>query len=105
MAHRVQRLRAIRTQKQVSYRLPHSQRDQAPPTVLCTVVKHMATLAKGLQISQPVIGGIVVKVRSRQHDPGCPNSDVVANPSKAAQSPSASIAPGPFVFIPPSTIA
>jgi heme A synthase len=42
-------------------------------------VKHMATLAEGLQISQPVIGGIVVKVRGRQHDPGCANSDVVAN--------------------------
>jgi hypothetical protein len=38
--------------------------------VLFTVVKHMAALAKGLQISQPVIGGIMVKVRSRQHYPG-----------------------------------
>jgi hypothetical protein len=43
------------------------------------VVKHMATLAKGLQISLPVIGRIMVKVRSRQHDPGCANSDVVTN--------------------------
>ena len=43
---------AIWTQKQVSYGLPHSQRDQAPQTVLFTVVKHMATLAKGLQISK-----------------------------------------------------
>jgi hypothetical protein len=37
----------------------------------------MATLAKGLQISQPVIGGIMVKVRSRQRHPGCANSYVV----------------------------
>ena len=98
-------LRAIKTQKQVSYGLPHPHREQAPPAVLFTVVKHMATLAKSLQISQPVIGGIMIKVRSRQRDLGCANSDVVANSSKTGQSPSASIAPGPFVFIPPSTIA
>jgi hypothetical protein len=64
------RLRAIKTQKQVSDSVPHSQREQASPPVLLTVVKHMATLAKGLQISQPVIGRIVVKVRGRQHYPG-----------------------------------
>jgi hypothetical protein len=98
------RLCAIKTQKQISYGVSHSQREQAPPPVLRTVVKHMATLAKGLQISQPVIGGIMVKVRSRQRHPGCANSDVVAH-SSAGQSPSASIAPGPFVFVPPSTIA
>jgi hypothetical protein len=56
---------AIKTQKQISYGVPHSQREQAPPPVLLTVVKHMATLTQGLQISQPVIGGIMVKVRSR----------------------------------------
>jgi len=44
----------------------------------------------------------MVKVRSRQHYPRCANSDVVANSSKTRQSPSASIAPGPFVLIPPS---
>jgi hypothetical protein len=66
----------------------------------------MATLARSLQISQPVIGGIMVKVRSRERHPGCANSGVVAHASsKAGQSPSASIARGPFVFIPPSTIA
>jgi hypothetical protein len=74
--------------------------------VLLTVVKHVATLAQGLQISQPVVGGIMVKVRGRQGHSGCANSDVVAHSSsKAGQSPSASIAPGPFIFIPPSTIA
>jgi hypothetical protein len=74
--------------------------------VLVTVVKHMATLAKGLQISQPVIGGIMVQVRSRQRYPSRANCDVVANSSsKAGQRPSSSIAPGPFTFIPPSTIA
>ena len=61
---------SIKTKKQVSYGLPHSQREQASPLVLLTVVKHVATLAKGLQISQPVIGGVVVKVRGRQHYPG-----------------------------------
>jgi hypothetical protein len=65
------RLGMIKAQKQVSYGLAHSQRDPAPPAVLFTVLKHMTTLAEGLQISQPVIGGIVVKVRGRQHDP-CP---------------------------------
>src|SRR6478609_10307267 len=64
------RLCAIKTQKQISHGVPHSQREQAPPPVLFTVVKHMATLAKGLQISQPVIGGIMVKVRGRQRYPG-----------------------------------
>jgi hypothetical protein len=43
----------------------------------------MATLAKGLQISQPVIGGIMVKMRSRQHYLGCANNYVVANSTKA----------------------
>jgi hypothetical protein len=77
-----------------------------PPPVLLPVVKHMATLTQGLQISQPVIGGIMVKVRGRQRHPGRVNSDVVAcSSSKAGQSPSAPIAPGPFVFIPPSAIA
>jgi hypothetical protein len=53
----------------------------------------MATLAQGPQISQPVIGGIMVKVRSRQRHPGCANSDAVAHlSSKAGQSPSASSA-------------
>jgi hypothetical protein len=99
-------LRLIKTQKQISYGVPHSQREQPTPPVRVTVVTHMAALAQGFQISQPVIGGIMVKVRSRQRHPGCANSDVVAHTSsKAGQSPSASIAPGPFVFIPPSTIA
>ena len=71
--------------------------------MLFLVVKHMATLAQGLQISQPVIGGIMVKVRSRQRHPGCANSNAVAHSSSKAAS--ASIAPGPLVFIPPSTIA
>ena len=100
------RLCAIKTQKQISYGVPHSQRGQVPPPVLHAVVKQIATLTQGLQISQPVIGGIMVKVRSRQRRPGCANSDVVAHSSsEAGQGPSASIAPGPFVFIPPSTIA
>ena len=55
----------IKTQKQISYGVAHSQREQAPPLVLLTVAKHMAALAKGLQVSQPVVGGIMVKVRSR----------------------------------------
>jgi hypothetical protein len=99
------RLRAIKTPKQVSYGVPHSQREQPPPPVLFSVVKHMATLTKGLQISQAVVGGIMVKVCSRQHDPGGANDDVVANSSTAEQSPSAAIAPSPFVFIPPSPVA
>ena len=99
------RLRAIKTQKQVSDSVPHSQREPAPPPVLVTVVKHMAALAKGLQISQPIIGGVMVKVRRRQHHPGRANCDVVATSGKAGQHPSASIAPGPLVFVPPSTIA
>jgi hypothetical protein len=74
--------------------------------VFLTIVEQMTTLAQGLQISRPVIGGIMVKVSSRQRHPGCANSDVVArSSSKAGQSPSASVAPCPFVFIPPSTIA
>jgi hypothetical protein len=100
------RLRAIKTQKQVPYGVPHSQRKKAPPPVLLTVVEHMTTLAQGPQISRPVIGGIMVKVRSRQRHPGYANSDVVApSSSNAGQSPSASVAPGPLVFIPPSTVA
>jgi hypothetical protein len=99
-------LRAIKTQKQVSDGVAHSQREQAPPPVLFTIVKHVATLTKGLQISQSVICGIMVKVRRRQRHFGCANCDVVANSSsKAGQRPSASVAPRPFVFIPPSTIA
>jgi len=99
----VGRLCAIKTQKQISHGVPHSQREQAPPTVLLTVVEHMATLAQGLQISQPVIGGVMVKVGSGQHYRGRANCDVAANSSGKAAS--ACIAPGPFVLIPPSTIA
>ena len=97
------RLRAIKTKKQVPYGVPHSQREPAPPPVLVTVVKHMAALAQGLQISQPVIGGIMVEVGSSQDDPGRAKRDVVANSSSKAAS--ASIAPRPLVFIPPSSVA
>ena len=51
--------------------------------MLFTIVKHMATLAKGLQISQPVIGGIMIKVRSRQHYGGRANRVVANSLSKA----------------------
>jgi hypothetical protein len=86
-----------------AYGVPHSQREQATPPMLNTVVKHMATLAQG---PQTVIGGIMVKVRSRQRHPCCANSGVVAHSSsQAGQSPSASVAPSPLVFVPPSTIA
>jgi hypothetical protein len=64
------RLCAVKTQKQISDGVPHSQREQAPPPVFLAVVEHVTTLAKSLQISQPVIGRIMVKVRSRQHYPG-----------------------------------
>ena len=91
---------AIKAQKQISHGVPHSQREQAPPPVLLTVVKHMA---KSLQISQPVVDGIMVKVAGGQHYRGRANCDVAADsPGKAA---STCVAPGPFVFIPPSTIA
>ena len=97
------RLRPIKTQKQVPYGVPHSQREPAPPPVLITIVKHVASLAERLQIAHPVIAGVVVKVCSRQRHPGCANCNAVANgPSKAA---SASVAPDPFIFIPPSTVA
>jgi hypothetical protein len=103
---RLARLCTIKTEKQISYGVPHLQREQAPPPVLLPVVNHMATLAQGLQISQPVIGGIMVKVSGRQRHPGRANNDVVAcSSSKAGQSPSAPIAPRPFVFVPPSTVA
>ena len=98
-------LRPIKTQKQVSYRVPHSQCEQAPSPVLFPIMKHMVTLAKGLQIAQPVICGIMVKVRSRQRYPGRANRVVANSLSKAGQQPPASIAPSPFVFIPPSTVA
>jgi hypothetical protein len=97
------RLCAIKTEKQIPYGAPHSQGEQAPPPVLSTVVKHMATLAKSLQISHTVIGGIMVKVGSGQHYRGRTNCDVTTNSSGKAAS--ACIAPGPLVFIPPSTIA
>jgi hypothetical protein len=71
--------------------------------MLFTVVKHVATLAERLQISQPVVGWIMVEVRSCENYPGCANCDVVANPSNKAAP--ASIAPSPFVLIPPSTVA
>ena len=54
----------------LAWRSAFAAREQAPPPLLFTVVKHMATLAKGLQISQPVIGGIMVKVHGRQRYPG-----------------------------------
>lgn len=60
------------------YCLSHSQRDLALAAVL-PVVKHMAPLTKSLQVSQPVVGGIMVKVRGCQRDHGCANSDTVAN--------------------------
>ena len=72
--------------------------------MLLTVVKHMATLAKGLQISQPVIGGIMVKVAAA-------STIVVVRTATCRRQlavqggASTCIAPGPFVFIPPSTIA
>jgi hypothetical protein len=91
------------TQKQISHGVPHSQREQSPPPVLLTVIKHLATPAQGLQISQPVIGGVMVKVGSGQHYHGRANCDVAANSSGKAAS--ACISLGPFVFIRPSTIA
>ena len=94
-------LRAIEAQKQISYGVAHPQRERAPPPVLLAVVKHVATLAEGLQISQPV-GGIMVEMRRRQRHPGRANGDVV---SHKAQSSSATVAPGLLVFVPPSTIA
>jgi hypothetical protein len=72
--------------------------------MLLMIVKHMATLAERLQIAHPVIGGIMVEMRSHQHDLGCADS-AVADSSKAGHGPSASIAPGLFLFVPPSTIA
>jgi hypothetical protein len=45
----------------------------------------------------------MVKVGRRQHHPGCANCHIVANSSGKPES--ASITPGPFVFVPPSTIA
>jgi hypothetical protein len=46
----------------------------------------------------------MVKVRSREHDPGLAKRVAANSLSKPGQRPSTSIAPDPFVFIPPSTI-
>jgi hypothetical protein len=45
----------------------------------------------------------MIKVRSGQHYPRRADCDVAANSSGKAAS--ACVAPGPFVFIPPPTIA
>ena len=81
------------------------ERKEAPPPVLVTVMKHVATLAERLQIAHPIVGWIMVEVRSRQRYLGCADSDAVADSSKAGQGPPASIAPGLFLFVPPSAIA
>ena len=96
------RLARIKAQKQISYGVPHAQRERAPAPVLLTIVEHVATLTEGLQISRPVVGGVMVKMRRRQRHPGRANGDVVSH--KAQGSPAA-VAPGPLVFIPPSTVA
>ncbi len=99
------RLNAIGTEKQISESLAQSQRDPTPSAMLFTVVRHMAALTKGLQISWPVDGGIMIEVSGRQNHLGDPDGRVVGGQSEAGQSAPTPVAPGPVLLVPPTTVA
>lgn len=97
-------LRSVKTKKQVSYCFAHAQRKPAPPTVLRAIMDHVAALTKRFEVSQPVVGGIMIKVRRRQRH-FCPeNRNGVDTQSKARQGASPSITPGQSVLVPPSPV-
>ena len=96
-------LRTIKTEKQISESVPHPKREPTPTLVLVAVVNHVAPLAQSLEISRPVVGRVVVKVSSPQHDSGCANRDVV--PDSSGKPASAAIAPSLLGFVPPSPVA
>jgi hypothetical protein len=66
---------------------------------------HVAALTKRFEVSRPVVGGIMIKVRRRQHH-FCPEDrDGVDRQRKTRQGASPSIAPGLSVLVPPSPVA
>jgi hypothetical protein len=67
------------------------------------VMDHVAALAKALQIAQPIVGGIMIQVRSGQHNArgASGNQRQQVRPPRP---PSMAIAPGPLDGIEPSPI-
>jgi hypothetical protein len=67
------------------------------------VVKHVAALAEALEITQPVVGGIMIEVRGGQYDPrGAPRNH--RQQVRPARPPAMAIAPGLLDGIEPSSV-
>ena len=66
-------------------------------------MQHMTALTKALQIGEPVVGGIVIQMRCRQHDAGQTEMHRVDQVGPA-RLPSAPVPPGPCGLIEPAPV-
>lgn len=72
--------------------------------MLPRVVDHVATLAERGEVAQPIVGRVMIEVRTRNVDPGDAHGhcDVRAGQPDAAPPP---VAPMPAIRIPPAAVA
>ena len=95
---------AIKAQEQVADGFAHAQGEPAAASVFVAVMKHVAPLTQGFQISGAVVGRVVIEVSRRQGYLGFSRNSV-AGQNKVRQGAAASITPYFALLIPPSPVA
>jgi hypothetical protein len=69
------RTRGVEAEEQITDRAPQQIRDPSTCEMMWSVVDEMAALAEALEISQPVVLGVMVKMRRGKNDPGLAQMD------------------------------
>ena len=67
------------------------------------IVQHVAALTEGPQIFQPIVGGIAVQVRRREHDASHPEPSCLHKVGPTGRT-STAIPPGRRLFVEPAAV-
>jgi hypothetical protein len=95
--------RPVEAQEQISAGIATPVGHPALGAMIRRVVQDVATLTKALEVAQPVVGRIVIQVRSSQHD-ACATSGDQRQEIRPARPSPAAVAPGLSDGIKPSPI-
>ena len=60
----------VLSDEKVAERLAHAQGQPAATLMLLAVMQHVASLAERLEVPEPVVAGVMVEMRGREHDLG-----------------------------------
>jgi hypothetical protein len=93
----------IRTEEEITECQTPPVGDPALHQMVRPIVQHVAALTEGLQISQPIVGGIAVQVRRREYDARHPEPSCLHKVGPTGRT-STAMPPGRRLFVEPAPV-